>query len=98
MPYSCITSHGRFIGGGSGMPVMFNTFQGFGTQVDLILLDILDILDFDIILGMDMLDPHHGILYCYAKTITLAIPDISLVVWQGSISQAPIGIISYIQA
>lgn len=38
------------------------TLHGFDTQEDLILLDI---LDFDIILGMDLLSPRHIKLHCY---------------------------------
>ncbi|CAN4117984.1 unnamed protein product [Withania somnifera] len=55
-------------------------------------------VDFDIILGMDWLSPHRAILDCYAKTITLALPGSSPVVWRGSISHAPSGFISCLRA
>jgi hypothetical protein len=49
------------------------TIQGRDTRVDLILLDM---VDFDLILGMDWLSPHRAVLDCYAKTVTLAMPGI----------------------
>lgn len=54
------------------------TLQGFSTRVDLILPDL---LDFNLILGMDLLDLHHSILDCYAKTAILAILGILPIVW-----------------
>lgn len=71
------------------------TLQGFDTWVDSILLDM---LDFNIILGIEWLAPHHVVLHCYAKTVTLVILRISPLIWQGSMSHVPMGIISYIQA
>lgn len=58
---------------------------------------LLDILDFDFILGMDWLASHCNVLDCYVKIVALVILEMSLVVWRGSVSQAPMGIISYIQ-
>ena len=71
------------------------TIQRRDTRVDLILLDM---VDFDLILGMDWLSPHHAVLDCYAKTITLAMPGISSVLWQGAYSHTPTGIISFMRA
>ncbi|XP_055803116.1 uncharacterized protein LOC129872229 [Solanum dulcamara] len=50
--------------------------QGLDTRADL---ELLDMFDFDSIMGKDWLAPHQVVLDCYAKTITLAIPvcDIS---------------------
>lgn len=45
------------------------TFVNRETLVDLI---IIDILDFDIIFGMDSLASYHAILECYTKAVTLA--------------------------
>ncbi|WMV08049.1 hypothetical protein MTR67_001434 [Solanum verrucosum] len=67
----------------------------FQPRVDLILLDM---VDFDLILGMDWLSPHHAVLDCYAKTVTLAMPGIPPVVWQGSCSRTPVGVISFVRA
>ncbi|XP_070025160.1 uncharacterized protein [Nicotiana sylvestris] len=39
------------------------------TSVDLL---VLDMVDFDVILGMDWLSPYHTILECHAKMMTLA--------------------------
>lgn len=47
--------------------------QGHETWANLLLLDM---LDFDIILGMDWLSLHHEIFDYYAETVTLAIPGI----------------------
>ncbi|CAN4125028.1 unnamed protein product [Withania somnifera] len=55
-------------------------------------------VDFDIILGMDWLSPHRAVLDCYAKTVTLALPCSSPVVWRGSISRALSGFISFLRA
>lgn len=55
-------------------------------------------LDFDLILRMVLLALYHAILDCYAKIVTLAIQQIPLVVWQGSVSWVRMGIILYVQA
>ena len=47
------------------------TFVGSRTYVDLI---ILEMVDFDVILGMTWLSPNFAILDCNAKTVTLAKP------------------------
>ncbi|XP_070040285.1 uncharacterized protein [Nicotiana tomentosiformis] len=49
------------------------TFYGHETRVDL---QLFDIIDFEIILGMDWLSPYHAILDCHAKTVTLAMPEL----------------------
>ncbi|XP_070054620.1 uncharacterized protein [Nicotiana tomentosiformis] len=48
------------------------TFCGFETRAGLLLLDM---VEFEVILGMDWLSPYHAILHCYAKTVTLAMPE-----------------------
>ena len=45
------------------------TFVGSNTHVDLV---ILEMVDFDVILGMTWLSPNFAILDCNAKTVTLA--------------------------
>ena len=45
------------------------TFVGSNTYVDLV---ILEMVDFDVILGMTWLSPQFAILDCNAKTVTLA--------------------------
>ncbi|XP_070057925.1 uncharacterized protein, partial [Nicotiana tomentosiformis] len=37
---------------------------------------LLDMVDFDVILGMDWPSPYHAILDCHAKTVTLAMPGV----------------------
>lgn len=49
------------------------TIDNSETSVDLLLLDM---VDFDIILGMDWMSPYHAILDCHAKTVTLAMPGL----------------------
>ncbi|XP_015169165.1 uncharacterized protein [Solanum tuberosum] len=68
---------------------------GRDTRADLILLDM---VDFDVILGMDWLSPYRAVLDCFSKTVTLAIPGIPPVVWQGSRGSTPVGVISFIRA
>ncbi|XP_049348112.1 uncharacterized protein LOC125812663 [Solanum verrucosum] len=50
--------------------------MGYDTHADL---KVLDMVDFDVILGMDWLSPYHTILNCHAKTVTLAMPGIPIV-------------------
>ncbi|CAN4117351.1 unnamed protein product [Withania somnifera] len=50
------------------------SIDGFDTWVDLMLLDM---VDFDIIPGMDWLSPHRALLDCYAKIVTFALPGSS---------------------
>ncbi|XP_070025967.1 uncharacterized protein [Nicotiana sylvestris] len=54
------------------------TFYGYETEADLLLLDM---TDFEIILGMDWLSPYHSILDCHAKTVTLAILELPKLEW-----------------
>ncbi|XP_070016981.1 uncharacterized protein [Nicotiana sylvestris] len=53
---------------------------GLETRVDLLLLDI---VNFDIILGMDWLSPYHAILDCHAKIVTLALSGFPRLEWTG---------------
>ena len=56
------------------------TFLGSNTHVDLI---ILEMVDFDVILGMTWLSPNYAILDCNAKTVTLAKHGRDPLVWEG---------------
>ncbi|XP_070041484.1 uncharacterized protein [Nicotiana tomentosiformis] len=56
------------------------TFYGFETRVDLLLLDI---TDFEIILGMEWFSLYHLVLDCHAKTVTLAMPELPRLEWKG---------------
>ncbi|XP_070015958.1 uncharacterized protein [Nicotiana sylvestris] len=69
--------------------------HSFETSADLLLLDM---VDFDIILGMDWLSPHYVILDCHAKTVTLAIPGIPRIEWSGTLDHTPSRIISFLKA
>lgn len=57
------------------------TLLGYDTWVDFI---ILDMMDFDVILGMDCLSPYHAALNCHAKTITLVMPSAPKIEWKGT--------------
>ncbi|XP_070034196.1 uncharacterized protein [Nicotiana tomentosiformis] len=49
------------------------TIGSIETSIDLLLLDM---VDFDIILGMDWMSPYHAILDYHAKMVTLALPGL----------------------
>ena len=71
------------------------TFVGRNTHVDLI---ILEMVDFDVILGMTWLSPNFAILDCNAKTLTLAKPETDPLVWEGDYTSTPVHIISFLRA
>ena len=62
------------------------TFVGSNNQVDLV---ILEMVDFDVILGMTWLSPNFAILDCNAKTVTLAKPGTDPLVWEGDYTSTP---------
>ncbi|XP_070025145.1 uncharacterized protein [Nicotiana sylvestris] len=57
------------------------TFCVYETRADLLLLDM---ISFEVILGMDWLSPYHAILDCQAKTVTLEMPELPRLEWKGS--------------
>ena len=71
------------------------TLMGYDTYADL---KVLDMVYFDVILGMDWLSSNHAILNYYAKTITLAMPGIPIVEWRGTHSHPSKGLISFLKA
>ena len=71
------------------------TFVGNNTYVDLI---ILEMVDFDVILGMTWLSPNFSILDCNTKTMTLAKPGTDPLVWEGDYTSTPVCIISFLCA
>ena len=71
------------------------TLMGYDTHADL---KVLDMIDFDVILGMDWLSSYQAILICHSNTITLAMPGIPVVEWRGSLSHRPKGVISFLKA
>lgn len=70
-------------------------FLVHNTHIDLI---VLDIMDFNVIMGMDYLKPYHTILEYIAKMFTLAMLCIPMVVWLHSFSCMLMRIISFIHA
>ncbi|XP_070025556.1 uncharacterized protein [Nicotiana sylvestris] len=71
------------------------TFCGFETREDLLLLDM---IDFEVILGMDWLSPYHAILDCHAKTVSLVMPRLPILEWKGSTVDIPSRVISFLKA
>ena len=68
---------------------------GYRLPADLILLDM---TDFDSILGMDWLARHHAILDCRKKRVTFNLPGTPQLVFQGDRPTSPVSIISCLQA
>ncbi|XP_075089212.1 uncharacterized protein LOC107768811 isoform X1 [Nicotiana tabacum] len=69
--------------------------SGFEIRANLLFLNM---VDFDIILGMDWLSPHYAILDCHAKTVMLAMPSVSRVEWRGTLDHIPSRVISFLKA
>ncbi|XP_070057102.1 uncharacterized protein [Nicotiana tomentosiformis] len=71
------------------------TFDRYETREDLLLLDM---VDFEVILGMDWLSSYHAIIDFYAKTVTLATPEFPRLEWRGSSVSTSSRIISFLKA
>ncbi|XP_070056332.1 uncharacterized protein [Nicotiana tomentosiformis] len=67
----------------------------YETRGDLLLLNI---MDFDVILGMDWWSPYHTILDCHAKTVTLAMPGLPRLDWRGLLGHIPSRVVSFLKA
>lgn len=65
-------------------------FMHFQTQVDWI---ILDMLDFNVILGMTWSSLYYDVLNCNAKTVTLSMTKIDKLGWNGVYKAKPVRII-----
>ena len=52
---------------------------------EILLIDLveLEILEFDVILGIDWLFAHHAVLDCFNKVVTLSIPGKPVIRYQG---------------
>ncbi|XP_015078162.1 uncharacterized protein LOC107021966 [Solanum pennellii] len=94
-PVHVLTPVGEFLVVDQVLRSCLVTIQGYDTRADLIMLDM---IDFDVILGMDWLSPYHVVLDCYAKTVTLSMPGVPPVLWQTAYSHTPTGIISFVRA
>ncbi|XP_070032011.1 uncharacterized protein [Nicotiana tomentosiformis] len=70
-------------------------FCGYETKEDLLLLDM---TDFEVILGMDWLSPKHAIIDCHAKTITLAMLEFPRLEWRVSSISTSSQVISFLKA
>ncbi|WMV37298.1 hypothetical protein MTR67_030683 [Solanum verrucosum] len=65
------------------------------TWVDLV---ILDMTDFDIILGMTWLSPYYDVLNCNAMSVTLEIPGREKLEWKGLYKPKPAKVTSFVRA
>ncbi|XP_070031770.1 uncharacterized protein [Nicotiana tomentosiformis] len=70
------------------------TIWSLEIRVDLLLLEI---VDFDVILGMDWLSPYHAILYCHAKVVTLALQGLPRLEWRENLGNSGSRVISYVK-
>ncbi|KAF3660362.1 hypothetical protein FXO38_12183 [Capsicum annuum] len=68
---------------------------GHKILVDLL---VLDMVDFDVILGMNWLDLSHAVLNYYVRTVTLALSGMPRIAWKGTLHSGPQRIISNAQA
>lgn len=71
------------------------TLLGYDTWVDLI---ILDMMDFDVNLGMDWLSLYHDIFDCHAKIVTLVMSGAPRIEWKGTHGSYPRGMIFFLKA
>ncbi|XP_075077143.1 uncharacterized protein LOC142163888 [Nicotiana tabacum] len=71
------------------------TFCGYETRVDLLLLDM---TDFEVILGMDWLSLYHAVLDCHAKTVTLAMLELPILDWRCSSISTSSQVFSFLKA
>ncbi|XP_070046815.1 uncharacterized protein [Nicotiana tomentosiformis] len=71
------------------------TIGGYENRVNLFLLNM---VDFDAILGMDRLLCYHAILDYHAKTVTLAMPGLPQLEWRGTLDYIPSRVVSFINS
>ncbi|XP_070028673.1 uncharacterized protein [Nicotiana sylvestris] len=71
------------------------TIGSLETSVDLLFLNM---VNFDVILGIDWLSPYHAILDYYAKMVTLALPGLARLDWRGTPSDSTSRVIFYVKA
>ena len=65
---------------------LFGCEVHIGDETFLVDLVELEILEFDVILGMDWLSAHHAVLDCFNKVVTLSIPGKLVIRYQGDCS------------
>ncbi|XP_070032230.1 uncharacterized protein [Nicotiana tomentosiformis] len=71
------------------------TFCGCETRTDLLLLDI---VDFEVILGMDWLSSYHAILDSHANTVTLVMSEMPRLEWRGLSVGTSSRVVSFLKA
>ncbi|XP_070057061.1 uncharacterized protein [Nicotiana tomentosiformis] len=68
---------------------------GFERRVDRFLLSM---VDFDVILGMDLLSPYHANLDCHAEMVTFAMPGLPRLEWRGTLDYVPSKVMYFLKA
>ncbi|XP_070029760.1 uncharacterized protein [Nicotiana sylvestris] len=71
------------------------TIWNLETNIYLLLFDM---VDFDVILGMDWLSTYHAILDCHAKTVALSLPGLPRLEWRRTPGHSTSRVISYMKA
>ncbi|XP_070009495.1 uncharacterized protein [Nicotiana sylvestris] len=71
------------------------TIGNVESSIELLLLDM---VDFDVVLGMDWLSLYHAILDCYAKMVTLAMPRLPRLQWREAPGHSTSRVIYYMKA
>lgn len=74
--------------------LVLRIFTRHETWVDLF---VLDMIDFDIILGMDSLASNYAIVKFFAKIVTLDSSDVPMIALKGTYYLGPKRVISYVQ-
>ncbi|XP_070053397.1 uncharacterized protein [Nicotiana tomentosiformis] len=69
--------------------------SGFEARADLLLLNM---VDFDVILGIDWFSPCHAILDCHAKMVTLSMLGLPQLKWMGTLDYVPSRVVSFLKA
>ncbi|XP_075084833.1 uncharacterized protein LOC142168071 [Nicotiana tabacum] len=64
-------------------------------QIDLMLFDM---VDFEVILGMEWLSLYHAIFDCHANTMTLSMLGLPRLEWRGTLGDSTSRVVSYLKA
>ncbi|XP_070036815.1 uncharacterized protein [Nicotiana tomentosiformis] len=56
------------------------------------------LVHFNVILGMDWLSPYHAILDCHTKTVTLVMPCLPRLEWNGILDYVPSRVVRFMEA
>ncbi|XP_070045114.1 uncharacterized protein [Nicotiana tomentosiformis] len=71
------------------------TIGSYETRVDFLLLNM---VDFDVILGVNWLSPFHAILDCHDKIVMLVMPGLPRLEWRWFLGHIPSRVVSFSEA